>query len=470
MGAEASAPSARNAGDDAEAALPELTGAPPLPLPGAERESGAAFVAVAESLHHELEGMRAAARLRAVIEQAKGILVAEDGISLDDAFERLRELSQTHNVRLVEVAATVVGAHLPPGAGLDVDLSAELPPLSEAASTTWSSLREEDDVRAGTATALLDARASATTDPDETRELLRALCASLRVDAAALYRFTEDQRLAAVTSFGFPDVLMRAWAAVPPGVDVPVMRAVVTGRTVVLRNRGERDLLFPRLLTDNPPTSEALVVAPIRSHGAVLGSLAVAWYSAQTFEQDEVARAERVAEIAGPVLLRVAAPAYTEQGLLRTVLGVMFDPWLLLEPVVQGGRAIGFRVRAAARDLPHADSMAGRRLLELWPDLGPNGIFDHLLRVHATGLPWVSTLDTGQAGALPLAGPGTEVRVVRLGPALLLHWRPAAGIAGEGPGPRSRRRRGGRSRERGRVPAVTGTQDDVGPDGQDVLP
>jgi GAF domain-containing protein len=69
---------------------------------------------------HSVETFRATARLaadmaeamrtRAVIEQAKGILIAERGIGPDDAFDILRELSQTTNVKLREVAARLVAA------------------------------------------------------------------------------------------------------------------------------------------------------------------------------------------------------------------------------------------------------------------------------------------------------------------------------------------------------------------------
>ena len=44
----------------------------------------------AESLRQEVAGLRESAQLRAVIEQAKGALVARDGISLKQAFERLQ--------------------------------------------------------------------------------------------------------------------------------------------------------------------------------------------------------------------------------------------------------------------------------------------------------------------------------------------------------------------------------------------
>lgn len=52
--------------------------------------------------------MRQALESRAVIEQAKGVLIAQLGGSADDAFDRLVELSQRSNRKLREVALSVV--------------------------------------------------------------------------------------------------------------------------------------------------------------------------------------------------------------------------------------------------------------------------------------------------------------------------------------------------------------------------
>ena len=49
---------------------------------------------------------------RAVIEQAKGILMERHGIGADAAFERLRSHSQTNGRKLSDVASAVVESHL----------------------------------------------------------------------------------------------------------------------------------------------------------------------------------------------------------------------------------------------------------------------------------------------------------------------------------------------------------------------
>lgn len=61
------------------------------------------------SEYHNLQG---AFGRRAVIEQAKGILMARHSLNADNAFEMLREHSQHNGRRVAEVAAAVVDSHL----------------------------------------------------------------------------------------------------------------------------------------------------------------------------------------------------------------------------------------------------------------------------------------------------------------------------------------------------------------------
>jgi AmiR/NasT family two-component response regulator len=62
------------------------------------------------SLTEEVAGLRRALESRAVIEQAKGIIVARTGLSPDAAFDVLARQSQHENRKLREVAAGLVAA------------------------------------------------------------------------------------------------------------------------------------------------------------------------------------------------------------------------------------------------------------------------------------------------------------------------------------------------------------------------
>ena len=56
----------------------------------------------------ELDDCRAAIQTRPVIDQAKGILIAERGCTPEEAFQLLADASQRENRRLRDIAAAIV--------------------------------------------------------------------------------------------------------------------------------------------------------------------------------------------------------------------------------------------------------------------------------------------------------------------------------------------------------------------------
>jgi hypothetical protein len=86
--------------------------------------------------------LRDAAEARAVVDQAKGILMHALHCTADEALERMREVSQRSNLRATEVARRVIDAHSRPGdrAGRDglgqlaeLAVRARRPPAGRAA-------------------------------------------------------------------------------------------------------------------------------------------------------------------------------------------------------------------------------------------------------------------------------------------------------------------------------------------------
>jgi len=60
----------------------------------------------------EYQNLQGAFGRRATIEQAKGIMMARHALTADKAFEMLRNHSQTHGRKLIDVAEAVVESHL----------------------------------------------------------------------------------------------------------------------------------------------------------------------------------------------------------------------------------------------------------------------------------------------------------------------------------------------------------------------
>ena len=64
------------------------------------RHQGEPLPSIVDELRTERVGLRRAMQTRALIEQAKGILMAQQRLTAQAAFDRLREASQRSNVKL----------------------------------------------------------------------------------------------------------------------------------------------------------------------------------------------------------------------------------------------------------------------------------------------------------------------------------------------------------------------------------
>lgn len=147
----------------------------------AVQTGGESLEVTVSTLRDELAGLRASAQLRAVIEQAKGVLMEREGISADEAFLQLRRLSQEHNARLVEVASMVVALASPEQAAISpgaVDVLTGRIPASRAPSPAWRALQSSVEVRGRVAATVLDSVAGAAADGDEAAQLLADVLAS----------------------------------------------------------------------------------------------------------------------------------------------------------------------------------------------------------------------------------------------------------------------------------------------------
>jgi hypothetical protein len=381
------------------------------------------------ALRDEIRGLRSAARMRAVIEQAKGVLVERHRISLDEAFGRLRTMSQEHNVRLVEVAATVVGVAVPTG---DEDLPADLPedvlrgriPASPAASRSWRSLQEQPEVRAGVMAALVDSVAGATSHGDEAAQLLADLLAPYEVAAVALYRTAADESLRLVGQHGIPGDVISPWRSIPPSRDIPYVAALLDRRTFLWGTREERLEDFPGLRGMTTRSGfEATGTIPVTDSGTALGVVGLMWDDAQVFDEERRTAIVRTVERVTPMLLRNVAAADPELDWLNTLLRLHLDPWLLLETVAGAdGMIRDFVVQDAASTVEDGPAWVGRRLLELWPSLTQEGVSRALAGLARSGGSWTMTVATPSDA--PWGIPGSRVRAVRLGRRIVVVWRP----------------------------------------------
>jgi len=75
----------------------------------ADRAAGGVAIALKMARRADLTGdLQAALAGRAIIDQALGIIMGQRGCSADEAFAVLREISQTGNIKLREVATRLI--------------------------------------------------------------------------------------------------------------------------------------------------------------------------------------------------------------------------------------------------------------------------------------------------------------------------------------------------------------------------
>jgi hypothetical protein len=390
--------------------------------------SEASLVDTVAALSDEIQGLRASMQLRSIIEQAKGVLVERHQISLDEAFHRLRAMSQEHNVRLVEVAATVVGVALPDPAADLPDLPEQVLrgrlPSSPAASPTWRALAQEPDVRAGVLLALIDSVAGASGPGEVAAQLLSDLLAPHGVSGVTLYRLAADGSLRLVGAAGVPSDMTSSWSRIPPSRDIPYVRSVVDDRAFFWEDRRARAEEFPSSVT-NATAFEAAATVPVHDEGSVVGVVGLMWATRQAL--DECQRGEITATVGrvAHLLLRNASAADPELEWLTALLGLHLDPWVLLESVPgSDGLVRDFVVQDASLHLEGAAAWQGRRLSEIWPALLTGAIGQSLVGLAHTGGSWTMTVTVASDG--PWGTPGSLLRAVRLGKRVVLVWRPGS--------------------------------------------
>ncbi len=376
-------------------------------------------------LREELRGVRAAQPLRAVIEQAKGVIAERDRIGPEEAFVRLRAMSQQHNVRLAEVAATVVGVALgstEPDLAMLSSLRDERLPSTSAMSSAWRTLREEPQIRAGVQGVLVDSLVGAATTGDAAAELVRHMWTGEPLAAVTIYRRLPDGGLAMIGQSGLPPDVSHSWRTIPPMLAAPPIVAVHEDRCFFWVDRKARLADFPQV-TPRPSAYEGVAILPIHESGEVIGMISLLWTSPQSFPAERRRAFARVADALGPRLLRTITGPEPRRGWLTCLLQVQFDPWILLR--LEGGQHGSLHtlaVTAASPDLPRGREWVGHRLLELWPGLAGDPCARVLLDT-SRGPNATCTTTVSRAVDAPWGGLGTEVRSLHLRDQTVVMWR-----------------------------------------------
>lgn len=407
----------------------------------AHTDPGLPLVSLVEQLRTERDGLRRAMRTRALIEQAKGILMAADGITADEAFLRLRARSQHSNVRLVDVAAALIADSTPPPVA---DARADLPARRSWPVTRLPAGTREPDPQAAPPTGgppppaesalhaqhlLLASHLSEATGYDDVIAALDSTTAGWPAPASVVLALPEpDGALRVVASHGLSPAVASQWSRVPPQVDVPLTATARTGAPTWLANAGELRRAYPIMLEMNPALLGSATL-PLTVDDRLLGVLGLTW--ADPVDLDDLRRCylRAAAGVVAEAVDRLSSPDGADrtrqagQLWVRVVLDAALTPAALLTTVRAGVDVVDFRFAHLNTPAERAATaagigLAGSTLLTAMPGPAARTLVPLCRAVLADGV--TRQLDD-------VAGPGTlgryAVRVARLGDGVVATWR-----------------------------------------------
>jgi PAS domain-containing protein len=355
-----------------------------------------------QRLEAEVAGLRRAMASRGVIEQAKGVLAERLGCSPEEAFTHLSNTSQRSNVRLADVAASLLASMAtaaPVGPSASPGIREAAPsgdrPLGGAAfvePTTAPGTGGRVARPAGTVDShagvtgiefaasyrAVGAAVAATRDLGGLAEALRGC--GLAPDLVAIYD-AED--------LGKPRGMSISQDAIAAGFD-GTETDDIGDLAVATLSEGR-----PMSRSGGAGLSGRVAAHPLRETDGIVGVLAFGWLAGPDGTRDFAATERGYLGALAALAQRAAAGMWSGHGHpVATALDLGYDPGFLLQPVRDdGGQVVDFLIEYASVNVPDMAGLSraeqvGRRLLDTYPHLGQSGVFEAYRRVLATGEPW----------------------------------------------------------------------------------
>ncbi|TNH28631.1 ANTAR domain-containing protein [Micromonospora orduensis] len=391
------------------------------------------LVATVQRLQRELDALRRERRAHAVVEQATGLLIARLGCSPEEAFRHLTLISQHSNIRLVEVAAGLLGAAAPPPPAVPPTSDPEpfrperylqpLPPAVQAQISEPSPLTGEAAARYHLARADMATAADANALAEALAEGVRHLGAG----STLLGLLEPDGAVRLVGSYGLPASVASLWQRAPGTVNMALLHAATNGMPLWLTRDEARQRGY-----DFIGGGAVRACLPLRQAGRTVGVAAISWETHRDLGDAERAYVTALAEAVGrrlSALSRGTADAPAAHW-LEAVLDALPGSVALWCPVRDDdGTVVDFRLDRCGPDATDgADrdraALTGLRLLELHPSAADDGIVAGCARAMRDGRPfhWGPGQVWRAGGARPTRAL-LSLRAVPFGDGLLANWR-----------------------------------------------
>ena len=385
-------------------------------------------------------------RTRAVIEQAKGVLMAQQGIDAEAAFEQLAAMSQHANIRLAELAAALVGRVAPvPGEPAGTDTAP--PPASPVSPSrpgpvppagprpnagTLPPPRPAEFEALQAQHQLLAARVSAARVYDELVEAVAAARGWPSPSSVVMLLVEPDGALRLVSAVGLPAETRSQWTRIPPHVDLPLTEAVRT-RVPVLLDGPEQSARFS-LLRQIQPSEGGSASLPLVVDGRAVGVIGIAWPVPVELSPLVRRYLTALADACARALSRIGrpgrepGPGQDDHVWLEPFLDALLNPAAVLAPVTADGEVVDFvfeKINGLAREyaVERRVELAGGRLRELNPQTSV-WLVPALREVLGTGVArQFDDVYLGPRGAPHRTGLRITARVARVWDRLVCTWR-----------------------------------------------
>ncbi|MFH7340262.1 SpoIIE family protein phosphatase [Streptomyces sp. KHY 26] len=396
--------------------------------PGTGADSAALAKVVARQ-RAELERLRDLVATAAVLERAKGVLMAVTGCAPDAAHEELRRRAEDSGRTLIEQCWLTLGSLPPPPEQPPPAAPAPAPPASAPRATPSAGTPEMAEVLARTGRDLLRVGS-----PHELAgRLLDHLAPRVRADAVLLYERRAEGGLELVGHAGIDAHFAGQWRHVPPLDRVPAFEALVAGEPLWLEDLAA-DRTRHLLLGDLAERWRSRVWLPVPVGGTARFALGVMRRCGGPFTPPERQLIVAAARLCAGRLraFDTAREAPGELGVARTVQAV-FDALpgaaMLLTPLrTAAGEVEDYRIDAATPQAVDVSGrtgrdMVGRRILESYPSVAGEPLWRGYLETLETGVPFESEPFAYQDVSDGPALTGTfSVRAAPLGGGLLVSW------------------------------------------------
>ncbi|MFI1812107.1 SpoIIE family protein phosphatase [Streptomyces sp. NPDC020422] len=357
-----------------------------------------ALAKVVARLRAEVADLEAGAAATAVLERAKGVLMAQQGVTAEAAYELLQERAAQRHCTLTEECWLTLGGTRPHV----LEAAPQPPPPSSGAaassfSTARYSTRASHEGRRALLARLAEGLATTTT-ASEVAELLRAVLGRAeQVDAVMIYARAASGSLELVGHAGLAAELAEQWSHVPPLAGVAALEALTEAHAVWLEDL-RLDAGRYVLIGDTPAVWPSRAWIPLP--GERPATLAVGFFRTKDgpFAHDTrslLREAVRLCE--GPLRAHTGrgAPGPARQDAAVVAVQRVFDalpgPAILLTPLrAPDGSVEDFRIDAAAAESldiagRRGKELLGRRILETYPTVAGSELWDGYLETLATG-------------------------------------------------------------------------------------